>query len=66
MATQGPSVDPVVTLKGIDFPRSREEIIEYAQQHGADPGMLRRLQFLPERQYHDMAEVLHEYGRIAA
>ena len=38
-------------LKGIDFPKSKSEIVSYAQSHGASEQVITDLQQLPDRSY---------------
>jgi hypothetical protein len=44
-------------VAGIDFPVDREQLIEYAEAHGADPDLLHHMRRLPERTYHGPNEV---------
>lgn len=38
-------------LEGLDYPASKDEIIEHAKNQGADEDILGTLQQLPERDY---------------
>jgi hypothetical protein len=69
-ATEAASAAAVAkVLGGIDFPRSRAEILAHAKQNQARvaaPGaVLRLLERLPERSYANMAEVEIEVGRLS-
>ena len=53
-------------LKGIDFPRSKQEVVDYAREHGntqENPDLLTVLQRLPDRQYGSMADVEKGVGK---
>jgi hypothetical protein len=50
------------SLKGIDFPKSKNEIVSYAQQHGANNEIVSDLQSLPDRTYNNAADVAHEFS----
>ncbi|TDD33084.1 DUF2795 domain-containing protein [Actinomadura sp. KC06] len=38
-------------LAGMDYPASRDDLVQHAQQHGADEQMLRALRAMPDREY---------------
>ncbi|GHO79760.1 hypothetical protein KSD_75310 [Ktedonobacter sp. SOSP1-85] len=38
-------------IKGLDFPADKQEVIEYANQHGATSEIRQALQSLPERSF---------------
>lgn len=44
-------------LKGVDYPASKEELIEQAQEQGADENALSALKQLPDEQYETPADV---------
>lgn len=50
------------TLKGIDFPKSKNEIVSYAQQHSASNEIVSDLQELPDRTYNNAADVAQEFS----
>lgn len=50
------------TLKGIDFPKSKNEIVSYAQQHSASEEIVSDLQQLPDRTYNNAADVAQEFS----
>jgi hypothetical protein len=49
-------------LAGIDFPKSKRELVEAARD--ADQAVLQILQGLPEKEYRDSAEVARALGEI--
>lgn len=49
-------------LKGIDFPKSKAELIDHAEDNNAPPEVINLLEELPDRDYSSMAEVEHEVG----
>jgi hypothetical protein len=50
------------TLKGIDFPATKDKVIAFAREHDASPDVLDVLNRLPEREYGNMAELMKGYG----
>ena len=50
------------SLKGIDFPKSKNEIVSYAQQHNASNEIVSDLQQLPDRTYNNAADVAQEFS----
>ena len=48
-------------LKGINFPKSKEEVVRYAQDHGASNEIVSDLQELPSRQYNNAADLAQEF-----
>jgi hypothetical protein len=44
-------IDIQKALSGMDYPADKEQIIQHAQQHGADDAVLDALRKIPERQY---------------
>ena len=49
-------------LKGIDFPKNKNEIVSYAQQHNANNQIISDLQQLPDRTYNNSADVAQEFS----
>jgi hypothetical protein len=49
-------------LKGIDFPKSKSEIIKYAQEHGANNEIVSDFQELSDRTYNNAADVAQEFS----
>ncbi len=49
-------------LRGVDFPASRDDIVEMAQMNAASAALVDRLKDLPQRDYDNIAAVLAEIG----
>lgn len=49
-------------LDGIHYPTRKEQLVERAQEHGAPEPILEALRNLPDREYHDLADVIAGYG----
>jgi len=49
-------------LKGVDYPASKEDLLEHAKQQGADENALSALEQLPDEQYQTPAEVSKAIG----
>jgi hypothetical protein len=50
------------SLKGIDFPAKREEIVNYARSNGAPDNIIGRLNELPDEEYGNVAQVMELVG----
>lgn len=50
-------------LKGVDFPCSREALLEYARRNQAETDAIDLLSSMPERSYRSMAEVFRGIKR---
>lgn len=48
-------------IKGIDFPKNKNEIVSYAQQQGASEDILADFRELPDRQYNNAADLAQEF-----
>jgi hypothetical protein len=53
-----------VYLKGIDFPASRDEVIQIAKDNGAPENVMNFINRLPSRQYTRANEVEQEFGKM--
>lgn len=51
-------------LKGLDYPASKEEILQHAQQQGVEDQIYSLLEQLPDQQYEKPTDVNHEIGEI--
>ncbi|MBD2430690.1 MULTISPECIES: DUF2795 domain-containing protein [Fischerella] len=51
-------------LKGMDYPASKEELIQHAQQNGADENAISVLQQLPEQEYQTPTDVSEAVSAI--
>jgi hypothetical protein len=49
-------------LKGIDYPASKDQLVEHAKKNGAESAVLDILGDLPEQEYGNMADVMKGYG----
>lgn len=61
------SINPIQLqkhLKGMEYPASREELIEHAKEHGADENALSVLEQLPDDEYETPADVSKAVGAI--
>lgn len=45
-------------LQGMDFPATKDNLIEYAEARGADQKSLQALRTLPEKEFGNMDEVI--------
>lgn len=51
-------------LEGMVYPASKEQIIQYAEQQGADEDIIGTLQRLPEEEYETPADVNEAIGKL--
>ena len=51
-------------LKGVDYPVSKQDLIQHAQQQGADENVRSMLEQIPERQYESPTEVSKAIGDL--
>lgn len=51
-------------LKGIDYPASKQDLIDHAKKHGADKEVQSLLNEIPEQDYETPAEVSKALGQI--
>ena len=49
------------SLKGIDFPKSKNEIVSYAKSKNASNEIVSGLQELPDRTYNNAADLAQEF-----
>lgn len=49
-------------LKGMDYPASKQELIEHAKKQGADEDALSALEELPEQEYEGPTDVNKAIG----
>lgn len=62
---QAPSAADIEhTLKGIDYPKKKDDIIRYAKENSADEDIVGILQELPDYEYRDSAEIARALGEI--
>ncbi|HEX2971234.1 MAG TPA: DUF2795 domain-containing protein [Tepidisphaeraceae bacterium] len=52
-------------LKGIDYPKQKDAIVDYArQQQPGDRNVIAVLEKLPDREYHNMADLEKAVGQV--
>jgi hypothetical protein len=51
-------------LKGLDYPAKKEDIVHYAEQHGADANVTSALQQLPDKTFDGPTGISKEIGKI--
>jgi hypothetical protein len=51
-------------LKGLNFPVSRQDVINKAQQGGADNNIMSMLQKLPDKMFGSQSDLTNELGKI--
>lgn len=50
-------------IQGIDYPASREDLVEHAREHGADDRVISKLESLPDEQFNTPADVSQAVGK---
>ncbi|WP_017314639.1 DUF2795 domain-containing protein [Mastigocladopsis repens] len=51
-------------LKGVDYPASKEQLIQHAQKQGADDNAISVLQQIPDQEYETPTDVSAAVGDI--
>ncbi|MEI2582761.1 DUF2795 domain-containing protein [Scytonema sp. PRP1] len=51
-------------LKGVDYPASKEQLIQHAQKQGADDTAISVLNELPDQEYESPTDVSEAVGEI--
>lgn len=51
-------------LKGMDYPASKQQLLEHAKREGADDNVCATLERLPDDEYETPAEVSKAVGKI--
>jgi len=51
-------------LKGIDFPSSKQSLINHAKQNNAPDGVMQLLQRMPDKEYGSAADIAREIGKL--
>jgi len=49
-------------LKGIDFPATKDQLLEHAQENDAEQDVLDKIESMPDEEYQSMADVMKGYG----
>ncbi len=57
-------IDVSKSLKGLDFPVGRDEIIAHAERKRCEERVIDALRRLPDREYDDMSEVMQGYEEV--
>ena len=52
------------SLRGIDFPAGKRNLVEHAKGNGADKEVIDVLEQLPDREYGSMADVEKGVGKV--
>lgn len=60
MRTNAASVQQA--LGGIDYPKNKQEVIDYAKQHGASEEVVADLQEISDRKYETAADLSKEFS----
>ncbi len=50
-------------FQGIDFPASKQNLIEHAKNKGADEKIMQMLERMDDREYASMKDIMKEYGK---
>ncbi len=50
--------------KGIHYPKSKQDIIDYMVSQGAPRAVERELQRMPDKEYRTAADLSHEFGQL--
>ena len=53
-------------LSGLEFPASRQELVDQANDNGAESTVISALQKLPDRQYHAVTEIQQAFTGVQA
>ncbi|MBN2111003.1 MAG: DUF2795 domain-containing protein [Methanosarcinaceae archaeon] len=48
-------------LKGIDYPKQKQEVIDYAKKHYAPQDIISELQKIPDRKYETASDLSKEF-----
>lgn len=51
-------------LKGLDFPATRDDLVEQARKNKASPGVISQLERLDQEEFGGPQDVLKAFGRI--
>ena len=51
-------------LKGINYPAGKQDLVQHAQNNGADDDTISMLEQLPDQQYETAADVSKEIGSV--
>lgn len=51
-------------LKGIDFPATKQELMDYAEDNNAPEEVLEVLQQMPDQEYYSMSDLMLGVGQV--
>lgn len=51
-------------LKGMDYPAQKQDLVDHAEQHGANEEIRSLLEQLPEQEYETPADVNKAIGKL--
>ena len=51
-------------LKGLNYPATKEQVVEHAREQGADENVVSVLEKMPDEQYQTPADVSQAIGRV--
>ncbi|HNY64021.1 MAG TPA: DUF2795 domain-containing protein [Deltaproteobacteria bacterium] len=51
-------------LRGIDLPKSKSELVQYAQSRNAPDDVIDALNRMPDKQFVNAADITHALGEI--
>lgn len=63
----GSTPNPVQVQKflgGLDYPVSKQDVLEKAREKGADENVLKALESIPDRQYDSPVSISREVGKL--
>jgi hypothetical protein len=49
-------------LKGIEFPASKDDLLEHAKENDAEDAVCEMIEKMPDADYQSMADVMRAYG----
>jgi len=62
MANQPSPIELQKHLGGVDYPATKDALVEHATSKGAPKEILDRLQKIPDREYEGPSGVVHEFS----
>ena len=58
------TADVLEALKGIDFPKSKADVISYARSKNASRDVLDLLNRIPDQQFQNAGDILEAVGKV--
>lgn len=62
MAAGHPTTSIAQALTGVDFPTSKDKLLEHARKNNADQEVLEAIEQMPDSEYSNMADVFKGVG----